>query len=122
MNYCSDFKTDLIIGQEGEKYLGGLLKDSTIEVKTDFMVDKTGNVAIEYESRGKPSGISTTQSSHWAIIFSGQYNKELTILIEVNRLKRISREYYKKGKVVKGGDNNTSKLILIPIEKLLKLF
>jgi hypothetical protein len=36
--------------------------DVAIEMKEDFLTQKTGNVAVEFECRGKPSGINTTQS------------------------------------------------------------
>lgn len=44
-------------------------KDFGIEVKTDRMSRKTGNVAIECEYKGMPSGIHTTKSKYWIIIF-----------------------------------------------------
>jgi hypothetical protein len=62
------FEYDLKLGQERENALAQILgNDSTIEVKSDRMARKTGNVFIEVESRGKPSGLSTTLADHWAI-------------------------------------------------------
>ena len=52
MKYCSDFKYDLEIGQVKEKELGDIFNNSTIEVKNDLSAHKTGNVFVEYESRG----------------------------------------------------------------------
>lgn len=40
-------------------------KEIPIEVKEDVRVKDTGNVLIEFESRGKPSGISTSKSEQW---------------------------------------------------------
>lgn len=40
-------------------------KEVTIEVKEDVRTKDTGNVVIECESRGKPSGIMTTQADFW---------------------------------------------------------
>lgn len=37
----------------------------TFEVKNELMVTKTGNVAIEYTSRGKDSGIQVTTADYW---------------------------------------------------------
>lgn len=109
MDYNSDFRYDLKLGQETENELGRILKDKTIEVKDDSAKSsKTGNVFIEYESRNKPSGISTTLSDYYAIKTSdGTF-----ILIETNKLKDIARKHYKN--TINGGDNNTSKGILIP--------
>lgn len=37
----------------------------TFEVKEDFMCVKTGNVALEFECRGKPSGISVCEADYY---------------------------------------------------------
>lgn len=49
--YCKeyDFKTD--------KYV--------YEVKSDRLTYKTGNLYVEYECSGKPSGIATTTADYW---------------------------------------------------------
>lgn len=119
MNYNNDFKYDLKIGQVGETMLNEILHDSTIEVKRDSWIGRTGNIAVEYQSRGKPSGIATTNASHWCFIFSNEFNDEVMIIIETERLKRISRIFYKKGSIKSMGDNNTSKSVLIPAEKII---
>ena len=119
MNYNSDFKYDLEVGKVGEVMLSEILSDSTIEVKRDFWVGRTGNLAIEFESRGKPSGIATTKASHWCFIFSKEFNDELMIIIDTDRLKRISRIYYEKGSVKSMGDDNTSRAVLIPVKKMI---
>jgi hypothetical protein len=120
MEYCNDFKYDLRVGQVGEKLLNEILSLKTIEVKRDSWIYKSGNIAIEYESRNKPSGIAKSQADYWAIIFSGDYKDEIILIIKANRLKEICREYYKKGNIKTMGDNNTSKAILIPITEILK--
>ena len=45
--------------------------EGSIEVKTerDIWAD-TGNAAIEIKSRGKPSGISTTEAKWWIHVFT----------------------------------------------------
>jgi len=120
MEYCNDFKYDLRVGQVGEQLLNEILTLKTIEVKRDSWIYKSGNIAIEYESRNKLSGIAKSQADYWAIIFSGDYKDELILIIKENRLKEICREYLKKGNIKTMGDNNTSKAILIPITEILK--
>jgi hypothetical protein len=120
MEYCNDFKYDLKVGQIGEQLLNEILTLKTIEVKRDSWIYKSGNIAIEYESRNKSSGIAKSQADYWAIIFSGDYKDEIILIIKENRLKEICREYYKKGNIKTMGDNNTSKAILIPITEILK--
>jgi len=72
MKYNNDFKYDLEVGQVGEKYLGNILQSKKIEVKTDLQAHKTGNIFIEYYSRGKPSGISTSEADFYAFILSNE--------------------------------------------------
>lgn len=120
MEHCNDFRYDLKVGQIGEQLLDDILNFKTIEVKRDSWIYKSGNIAIEYESRNKPSGIAKSQANYWAIIFSGDYKDEIILIIKENRLKEICREYYKKGNIKTMGDNNTSKAILIPITEILK--
>lgn len=115
MNYRSDFDLDLSTGQEGEALVHDMLQLSTIEVKTDFLADKTGNIAVEYESWGKPSGIATTSARHWVFVIPGK----IALFVETTRLKEIARRFYQDGKVVKGGDLDKSKMVLIPITELI---
>jgi hypothetical protein len=115
MKYNSDFKYDLKIGQIGEKHLGKILNDSKIEVKTDYIAGHTGNIFIEYASRGKDSGISITQANWYAFIIS---NYKI-ILIETKELKNLCRKWLGTSRDIKGGDNNTSQGILLKLNELL---
>jgi hypothetical protein len=53
----------------------GTFKDIpvTFEVKNDKMSLDTGNFGIEYESWGKPSGITTTTAKYWIHKMYGDY-------------------------------------------------
>jgi hypothetical protein len=44
-------------------------KDLKIEVKTDRKSRHTNNIAVECSYKGMPSGIQTTQSKYWVVIF-----------------------------------------------------
>lgn len=37
----------------------------TIEVKHDMLYERTGNIGVEFESWGKPSGIDVTEADWW---------------------------------------------------------
>ena len=111
MNFKSDFDLDLSTGIEGENSVKGLLLCEKVEVKTDFIAHETGRIAIEFESRGKPSGIAVTKADHWVL----HIPNKCTIIVETNRLKELAREYYRSRGFILGGDKMTSKLILIPI-------
>jgi hypothetical protein len=116
MDYNNDFKYDLKIGQLGERHISNILSNKKIEVKTDFKALNTGNVFVEYESRNKKSGISTSEAEFYCFIIS---NEQL-IIIETKLLKKKCRYYLKTKRDVIGGDLNTSKGILLPITELIK--
>ena len=63
MDYNSDFKYDLKVGQIKEKELGDIFNNSKVEVKYDLQALGTGNVFVEYWSRGKKSGLSPPLTS-----------------------------------------------------------
>jgi hypothetical protein len=120
MEHNSDFKYDLKFGLKGENLVAEILSNKKIEVKTDkhaIQGKATGNVFVEYESHKNPSGISTTEAEWFAFVISN----ENIILIETNKLKNICRKYINTKRDVVGGDNNTSKGVLLPIESLIKL-
>jgi hypothetical protein len=85
-----------------------------VEVKTDYKATRTGNLFIEYESRGKPSGLSTSKADYWAFIISN----EQIIIVETNKLKTLCRD--NKLSRVNGGDSNTSKGVLLPLINIIK--
>ena len=74
----------------------------TYEVKEDLMSAVTKNSAVEFECRGKPSGISTTEADFWIYKFEDGFYQirtaKLKELIELNL-------YFK---VVSGGDKGSN--------------
>jgi hypothetical protein len=112
------FEYDLKFGQEGEGIIADMFENKKIEVKRDNWVGRTGNIAIEYKSRGKPSGIATTQADYWIIMFSKEYEDKFMFIIEIQRLKEVTKKYFNKGSIKKMGDSNTSSAVLIPIKEI----
>ena len=112
------FEYDLEFGQEGEGIIADMFENKKIEVKRDNWVGRTGNIAIEYKSRGKPSGIATTQADYWIIMFSREYQDKFMFIIETQRLKEVTKKYFNKGSIKKMGDSNTSSAVLIPIKEI----
>lgn len=120
MEYNSDFKYDLLTGVlDGESWVHSLLENKKIEVKNDVTISKrTGNVYVEYECRGKKSGIATTEADYWVFKLAD----ERAIVIGTSQLKGRLRELVANGMAksgVKGGDNNLSVGILVKIKDLL---
>ena len=91
-------------------------QDLRIEVKTDLLSQDTGNLAIEYESYGKPSGINVTTAEFWAFIY---FYKDTWYggLWPIKSLKEVC----KKAWSVSGGDDMASKIYLFPVSKAHKL-
>ena len=116
MEYCSNFKYDLKVGQVAEKQVAELLQDKKIEVKRDLKAKTTGNLYIEYESRGKPSGISRSEADYWCFAF-----ENLFIFISTEKLKEIIEPMKGSTMDKRGGDKNSSKGILLPLERLTEL-
>lgn len=119
MNYNNDFKYDLEVGQGYENQLANVLSmDSTkVEVKRDFKALNTGNIFVEYQSRGKLSGISTTQADYYCYFLSDEH----FIMTTTNRMKRMCRAYWDTNRNVNGGDSNTSKGILLPLKDFVEV-
>lgn len=89
-----------------------------IEVKTDTMSKQTGNVAIEVWLGRKPSGILTSEATHWAF---GYYNGKWKILVcKTEALKRQVLLFGKKRVI--GGDNNASTMRLLSVNDLERTF
>jgi hypothetical protein len=85
--------------------------EAKYEVKSDRLSAKTGNLCIEYECSGQPSGISTTQADYYAYFVIKGSDHDL-YLIPVPRIKElIAQGAYKK---MKGGDSYRSEFYLIP--------
>jgi len=115
----SKFDLDLAYGQVFEDKLSGILQNEKVEVKTERDIWKvSGNIAIEYECRGKPSGIAITEAKWWAHILSDGDDIECIFMIPTEKLKSIARDHFKNN--IMGGDDNQSKMILVPIEEMMK--
>jgi hypothetical protein len=115
MEYKSNFEYDLSVGQASEKALGEIFDNKTVEVKCDIKAKDTGNLFIEYRSRGKPSGIATSKADFYCFDIG-----HLFILIDSETLKEIVRPLLGTGADKDGGDENTSKGVLLPLTKLIK--
>jgi hypothetical protein len=110
------FDLDLKFGEKYQNELQEIFNNKKIEVKTDKICQRTGNVFVEIESRGKASGIMTTTADYWAFcLWKEDRKKQNWILIPTNRLKKIMVKFPIKN----GGDYFTSKGHCVPKEELL---
>ena len=112
------FDIDLEYGKVREQLVADMLQDKKIEVKSERDVwQKTGNIAIEYECYGKPSGINATESDYWFHNLCIDDEIFATLVFDTKSLKRIIDNLdYKR--TVSGGDNNASRMYLLNLPKL----
>ena len=121
------FDADLAYGQLHEDKILEMLQDKKIEVKPERgMWSSTGNIAIEFESYGKPSGIKATESDYWFHNLAIDDEVYCTLVFSTPMLKKII-DKLDNHRVVNGGDHNASKMWLVNLSKLfstdtLKLF
>lgn len=105
--YFKEF--DMIFIKDGVK--------TKVEVKSDRLASKTGNLCIEWRYKGKPSGITSTTADYWLYFIlwgkdgiKGDVVKEECYKIPTNKL----RQLVKGRRSVKGGDGYNSQLYLLP--------
>jgi len=112
------FDIDLAYGKVREDMIKEMLQDKKIEVKSERDVWKrTGNIAIEYECYGKPSGINATESDYWFHNLCVGEDIYATLIFKTENLKKILDSLERKVSV-NGGDHNASRMYLISLQKL----
>lgn len=120
LNDNSDFDLDLKFGKTHERKIAKLfgIKEEQIEVKTerDWWA-KTGNLCIEVERRGKPTGISITKAKIWIHVLSKGNKQMLRLVFDVGVLKKIVKKYKDNWKMV--GDRKETKAVMIKFKDIL---
>jgi hypothetical protein len=126
MSWNPKFDLDLKFGQVGEQWLktlgapGGL----KIEVKTERdQWFATGNIVFEFRCRGKPSGVATTEADFWVQILSKDGAVYGIFGWPTAQLKAFLRLVVKRpgdygARIVHGGDDKASEMLVIPISEL----
>ena len=113
------FDVDLEFGKQWEEHIDDVFSGATkCEVKTER--DKwasTGNICIEIESYGKPSGLTSTEAEVWVHNLVKDNELCCSLMFNTDKLRKVMKEM--KPFTVMGGDNNASKLYLVNIAKLL---
>lgn len=108
--------TDLKTHSIKEYDISGTFKDLpvTFEVKNDMLSEHTGNFGIEFESWGKPSGITTTTAKYWIQKMYGDY-----YITPVKVLKQMiaDKQYFT---TVKGGDEGSDTKMYLFNKSLLR--
>jgi hypothetical protein len=111
VSYNNDNKYDILFKTKDDKYI-------KVEVKQDFTCARTGNVGVEYECRGKASGIQKSEADLYC--FRVHETKELynDYLIQTKILKNMILSKLFKTIVVGGDVGSNSKNFLFDLEVL----
>ncbi len=110
------FDVDLVDGVAQEIAFLNIITTGKYEVKHDFKVGKTGNIAVEVECSRRPSGLAITEAPYWLYFLTGEeFQDEVAVLISTNRLRRISALY----PLVPAGDRKAARVHLVPVRDLL---
>ena len=120
MNNDKRFDIDLQYGQVFERKVADMLQNKKIEVKTERdMWKSTGNIVIEFESRGRPSGIASTEAEYWFHNLAVGEDIVMTLVFPTKTLRQYITNT--RPRMVRGGDNNTSRLYLLNLQDLVKM-
>jgi hypothetical protein len=113
------FDIDLKYGKKREDRIEKILKEGKLEVKTerDWWF-KTGNIAIEIECNGKPSGIMVTKADYWVHILANGKKDYCRLIFDIKTIKKLTKKYI--GTLKNGGDGWRSKFVLIPLSEIFK--
>ncbi len=114
------FDVDLEFGKQWEEHRDEMFSGAkTCEVKTERKRrTSTGNICIEIESYGKPSGLTSTEAEVWVHNLVKDNELCCSLMFKTDKL-RATVEKMKPYEVM-GGDNKASKMYLVSIAKLLK--
>ena len=105
---CKDYTMSTGCFKEYDLIADGL----KYEVKADRLTQKYGNLCIEYECNGKPSGISSTEADKWAYFVldsDTEYTDCYLIPTEVIKAAIAEKKYHR---VTSGGDGHRAQLYL----------
>lgn len=119
------FDIDNRRGQIGEILVGSFLEslaDATIEVKTDYRANETGNVYIEthqctYANEWVPSGINTSEAKFYS--FAGGCGKGF-ITIETQTLKELAKDAPRITFIPAINDTNKTRGRLVKVADIIK--
>lgn len=117
------FDVDLQFGKHFEELLDDIFKGvhkSEIKTERDKWISY-GNMVVEIQSKGKPSGLTRTEADLWIHNFSYKGELIFSIMVPVERLKRVVDKMVedKVARVAKGGDGWKSTLALLPLDLVL---
>jgi hypothetical protein len=121
--YSERAKFDLQLGsaQDDEDRLAMTLQTTSIELKTErHDWERTGNIIIEYQNDGRPSGIAITEAEWWVHELARGDETVMMLWIRVPRLDEVCRSKIGTAADVPCGDGKRGRGILLSLRELLQ--
>ena len=114
--------SDALINERRLATIFSAAKIEKIELKSEtWLWERTGNICIEYQQNGKPSGISVTDADYWVHELSRDGDALCYLMNPITRLKELARAAYADGRYHQGGgDGGRFCNVLIPLSEILK--
>jgi len=108
-----------------ERRLAGIFgsgKVVTIELKTEsWQWEQTGNICIEYRSRGQPSGIAGTDADWWMHQLKRDGETLCWLMFPHERMLELARNAYREGRHrERAGDDGAQGVVLIRLRDILR--
>ena len=92
-------------------------KQISFEIKDDILSAATGNIAIEFECRGKPSGIAVTKADYWIQKINNRF-----YIIKTKELRSAIRSHLFTSSTSGGDPGSKTKLFLFKQSAFLHLW
>ena len=90
-----------------------------LEIKSDYHTNTTGNIVLEFSSRGKDSGIVTTQANLLAYCVITTRGLDI-YMFTVKKLRELIEQGVYERIVVGGDPGSNTKMYLFKLEKVAK--
>lgn len=84
-----------------------------VEVKTDRLAKKTGNVAVEVAHHNKPSGLATSTADVWAFVIGAD-----VLLVTTAELRRLVSQTPRR---VPAGERGETICALVPVDDVRRI-
>jgi hypothetical protein len=93
-----------------------------IELKSEsWQWEQTGNICIEYRSRGQPSGIAATEATCWVHQLKRDGKTLCWLMFTHERLLELARQAYREGRFrEKAGDDGAQCVVLLRLRDILR--
>ena len=123
-NHDKKFDLQLSQGLINERRLADVFENQKIErieLKSEtHQWEETGNICIEFEHAGKPSGIASTEADFWVHELKRDGETLVYLMFPVERLRAICRNAFRIGRYRRcAGDGGRSSVVLLKLTDLL---